>query len=208
MQYICRIKTIVAILSIAALLAGCSSAEPVLSPLAPDAVVLAFGDSLTYGTGAGTEQSYPEVLARLSGREVLNFGVPGEVSQAGLQRLPELLDEYQPDLLLLCHGGNDLLRKLSVTQLQQNLVAMIRAAQTRNIPVVLIAVPRPSVLYLNSAEIYQAVADETQVPLETGVLAEILSDHTLKSDQVHPNAAGYRQLAHAVYELLQSLGAL
>jgi acyl-CoA thioesterase-1 len=138
---------------------------------------------------------------------VMNFGVAGEVSQAGLQRLPDLLDEYQPDLLLLCHGGNDLLRKLPVTQLQQNLVAMIRAAQTRDIPVVLVAVPQPSVLYLNSAEIYQAVADETQVPLETGVLAEILSDNALKSDHVHPNAAGYARLAAAIHELLHSLGA-
>jgi acyl-CoA thioesterase-1 len=201
-----RLKTFVTVLIIT--LAACSSTEPVLPKLPPDAVILAFGDSLTYGTGAQVDESYPEVLARLSGRQVVNSGIPGEISEFGMQRLPDILDEYQPDLLLLCHGGNDLLRKLSPTQLQDNLTAMIREAQTRDIPVILIAVPQPAFLFLNSAEIYQAVADATQVPLEPGVLAEILSDNSLKSDTVHPNAAGYGLLAQTLYEMLQNLGAL
>ena len=68
------------------LLAGCTQSAK-LPPLAGDGVLLAFGDSLTFGTGAAEGESYPAVLERLTGLKVLNYGVPGEISAAGLARL-------------------------------------------------------------------------------------------------------------------------
>ena len=73
------------------LFAGCDSG-PQIAPFGRDAVVLAFGDSLTHGTGAPEGQSYPDVLANLLGRPVINVGIPGEISAAGLKRLPSVLD--------------------------------------------------------------------------------------------------------------------
>src|SRR5688572_30284204 len=89
------------LLAAALSLAACSD-EPKLPQLGADDVVLAFGDSITYGTGAGPEESYPEVLAQLIGRRVVSAGVPGEVTANGLQRLPDVLDEVKPKILLLC----------------------------------------------------------------------------------------------------------
>ena len=111
------------------LLVACDSGQ-IFHKLRPNSVVLAFGDSLTYGTGA-PGQGYPEQLADLISRKVVNAGVPGEVSADGARRLPGLLDEHQPDLLILCHGGNDMLRKLGQEQLRENLQRMFEAANQR-----------------------------------------------------------------------------
>ncbi|HXH71702.1 MAG TPA: arylesterase [Mariprofundaceae bacterium] len=194
------------LLLIALLLAACSP-SPKLPALPPDGVILAFGDSLTYGTGAGEGQSYPAVLASLSGHEVVNAGIPGEISAKGLARLPALLDEVQPSLLILCHGGNDMLQKLDLGQTEANLRAMIDEAKQRNIPVVLIGVPKPGLL-LGTAEFYDKVAKEMHVPIEDEALPSILSKGNLKSDYIHPNAAGYRLMAQSVLTFLQKFGAL
>ena len=188
------------------LLAGCTP-QPELEPLAADAVVLAFGDSLTFGTGAGTGESYPEVLSGLIGRTVVNAGVPGEVSTDGLLRLPALLDREQPALLLLCHGGNDQLQRLDPARLADNLRAMIREARDRNIAVVLIAVPAPG-LSLRPLPLYAGIADEFGLAADLETVADILGDRALKSDYIHPNAAGYRRLALAVADLLRAAGAV
>jgi lysophospholipase L1-like esterase len=183
------------------------SRQPELPPLAENAVVVAFGDSLTFGTGAGAGESYPEVLEQLIGHRVVKAGVPGEVSADSLPRLAEVLDREHPALLLLCHGGNDQLRRLDPRQTGENLRAMIRAARERGVAVALIAVPAPG-LKLAPPAIYKELAKEFSLPMEAEILADILADSSLKSAYIHPNAAGYRRLAEAVAALLRTSGAI
>ncbi len=170
--------------------------------LSSDATILAFGDSLTYGTGAQKGEDYPSVLASLTGLNIINAGIPGEISSEGLQRLPKLLDKHQPDLLILIHGGNDILRKLPRTELKNNLLAMFDEANKRTIPVVNFGVPEPG-LFLKSADTYQQLANETDVPIELKLLPDIIGDKSLKADIAHPNAKGYRKLAEGIFEFLQ-----
>lgn len=202
-----QLLTSVLLLATLAGLSGCSGDAPQLAPLYPGARVLAFGDSLTFGTGAGAEQSYPAQLAQLTGLDLIRSGVPGEVSAAGLQRLPGELDTHQPQLLLLCHGGNDLLRKRGADRLRANLRAMVQLARDRGIGVVLIGVPKPGLL-LSTDPLYEELAEELALPFEGEALAGILADNRLKSDAIHPNAAGYRQLAERIQQLLKNSGAL
>jgi len=192
--------------ALALLASGCGQ-QSKLPPLPADAVVLAFGDSLTYGTGANEEESYPAQLARLTGRRVVREGVPGEVSEAGLARLPAALDEHQPRLLLLCHGGNDFLRRLPREKAVDNVRAMIRLAKDRGIDVLLIGTPEIG-FTLAPPEFYAGIAKQFGIPYEGDVLTKILRDASLKADQVHPNAKGYRLMAEHVADLLRKSGAL
>ena len=206
-----------------------------LPRLAKDAVILAFGDSLTFGTGAAPEESYPAILERLVGRRVVNEGIPGEITGEGLERLPEALKREKPALLILCHGANDLLRGLDKRQAAANLRAMIRLAREKGAAVVLIAVPflginlSPDPLYLeiaiekgavvqievpspsitlSPAPLYRETAAEMKIPLEENALTMVLSDGSLMSDYIHPNAAGYRRLAELIAALLKKSGAV
>lgn len=181
--------------------------RPMLDELPENATILAFGDSLTYGTGAARDSAYPAILSELSALEVINAGKPGEISQHGLKRLPGLLDRHQPDLLVLIHGGNDLLRKIPEQKTYSNLEQMIEAARERQIDVVMLGVPKPSLL-LESADFYHEIAERHQLPIDTEILAEILGDNDLKHDTIHPNTAGYQKMAEAIFALMTDAGAL
>jgi lysophospholipase L1-like esterase len=194
------------LLAVLLLASGCGQ-QAKLAPLAPKSVVLAFGDSLTYGTGANEDESYPAQLEKLTGWRVVREGVPGEVSGAGLARLPAMLEAHQPKLLLLCHGGNDFLQRLPKDKAAENLRAMIRLAKTRGVEVLLIGTPEPG-LSVTPAAFYAEIAKEFRIPYEGDVLGKILKDSSLKADQVHPNAQGYRLMAERVRDLLRKAGAL
>lgn len=189
-------------------LIACSEKTPPLNKLSPDAVVVAFGDSLTYGTGARDHEAYPAQLSQLIQREVINEGIPGELSHDGLKRLPNVLEEHQPELLILCHGGNDLLRKKPPQSIAGNLSAMIKEAKKRGVQVVLVGVPEPALFLLEAAPFYANIAREENIPVEGKILPEIESDNSLKSDTIHPNAAGYAKFAGALAQLLKRAGAI
>jgi lysophospholipase L1-like esterase len=202
-----RARAAAGVAAAALLVASCGDRTPPLPPLEPAAVVLAFGDSLTSGTGAGDGEGYPAQLERLIGRKVVARGVPGEVSAQGLARLPAVLEATQPKLLLLCHGGNDFLRKLPEPEAAANVRAMVRLARDRGIAVVLIGVPKPGISP-SPAAFYADIAREFAVPYEGSILKIVLTDNALKSDWVHPNAKGYARVARAMAELLKKANAV
>ena len=177
-----------------------------VSALSSDNTILALGDSLTYGYNAHIDESYPSILSQLSGYKVINAGINGETSAKGLQRLPKLLEDKYIKLMLLCFGGNDIIQHLSMSQLKKNLKTMIAMAKEKDIAVLLISVPNFTLFGLSPLELYEEVADEMDVPLASGILADILSQPSLKSDQIHPNALGYKMMGEKIYEKLREEG--
>ena len=187
--------------------AGCGPKVPGVSPVGPNEVIVAFGDSLTFGTGAAENESYPAALAELIGRKVVRAGVPGEVTAGGLQRLPAVIEEHRPALMIVCLGGNDMLRKVDEAQIKANLREIIRTIRAGGISVVLVGVPKPA-LITSTAEFYAEIAKEFNVPYEGKVVTDVLYQRELKSDTIHPNARGYRKMAEAIAELLRKAGAV
>lgn len=199
-------KYIIIVVLVALILLTLPNKSSKMNTLLPHNTILTFGDSLTYGHGADHNESYPALLTSLSGHKVINAGNNGETSNEGLQRLPKLLEDKSIKLMILCFGGNDILRRQSMEALKNNLRTMIQMAKVKKIDVLLIAVPNISLFGLSPLELYEEVAEEEEIPLLSGVLANILSQPSLKSDQIHPNALGYKQIAEKIYESLVENG--
>lgn len=190
-----------------ALLAGCGDDVPRIGKIGAGDVILAFGDSLTYGTGARAEESYPVVLGQLIGRTVVRAGVPGEQTAGGLARLPDVLDEHQPKLVIVCLGGNDMLRKGTPASIEANLREILKTIKSRGLDALLIGVPAPAVI-TRPPDFYSKLAKEFGIPYEGDIVTSVLYKSDLKSDPIHPNAAGYRKMAEAIAELLRDAGAI
>ncbi len=199
-----------AILAVLALPAACGKA-PKLTALPPGASVLAFGDSVTFGTGAAAGEDWPTLLAERAGWRIVNAGIPGDSAQAAKARLKPLLDEHRPKLVILEIGGNDFLRRRAQKAVKEDIREMIREIRKNSAEVVLVAVPELSLLSVVArkpvdAALYQELADEEKIPLIKDVFADILATANLLADQVHPNAAGYRQMAAGIHAHLQKIG--
>ena len=200
-------RWLIVVITTALLLGGCGGSTPKVAKLATTDVVLAFGDSLTYGTGAKAEESYPAVLSQLLSRNVVRAGGPGEQTAGGLQRLPGALDEHQPRLVIVCLGGNDMLRKGSPAAIEANLRAMLKEIRGRGLDAVLVGVPAPG-LITSAPEFYDKLAKEFGIPYEGKIVTSVLYKPDLKSDPIHPNADGYRRMAEAIAKLLRDAGAV
>lgn len=207
-----RFLAILLAILFASLLAACGG-SPKLAPLPPGTSVLAFGDSVTFGTGAGPGEDYPRQLATISGWNISNAGIPGETADAAKTRIGAALEESKPALVLIEIGGNDFLRRRPEAAVKEDIRAIIVAVRQAGATPVLIAVPRAGLLgavagKLDDSDIYSELAKEERVPLVRSVFSDVLSDSALRSDPIHPNASGYRKLAEGIAAALVKTGLL
>lgn len=169
----------------------------------PGTAIVCFGDSITHGTGAGSGESYPARLEAALGLPVVNAGVPGDTAGGGLARLDAVL-AHDPWLVVVGLGGNDLLRRRPAADTERDLAAIVERLLAARVAVVLVPVDAPLVGGDYGA-MYERLAERHGVPLVDPVLRRILADPRRKSDQIHPNAAGYADLARAVAEVVAPL---
>ena len=193
------------------ILASCGNHKDKNAAIPQGATVLILGDSLSYGTGANTGEDYPTLLAKSTGWKIINEGVPGDTTAGGLERLPALLEQDQPKLLIVELGGNDFIHQLPQNETIANLKAILALAKTKGVTSILVAIPEFSPLKaaignLSDHPLYENIAKETATPLVADVFADVLSDNTVKSDQLHPNAQGYAMVSKNMTIKLKLLG--
>lgn len=203
-------RTFLALAALPLLLAACGK-QPALPTIPPDARVLAFGDSVTYGTGAAAGEDWPTLLAARTGWQVVNAGIPGDTAQAAAARIQPLLDAHRPQLVIIEIGGNDFLRRRSQRAVKEDIRGIIGAVKSAGAQAVLVAVPELSLFGLaaskaSDAPLYEDLAKEEGIALIPDVFSDILSRPELTADKIHPNAHGYQQMASAIHARLQQIG--
>jgi lysophospholipase L1-like esterase len=137
--------------------------------------------------------------------------VPGDTSAQALERLPALLQEHSPTLVLVSIGGNDLLRRLPEADTRANLRHICERTIASGAQVLLLAVPRPSLAAafigsLSDHPMYADLAAALNVPLHADGWSKILADESLRADAIHANARGYAQMAQGVHASAVALG--
>jgi lysophospholipase L1-like esterase len=196
------------ILCVAAALLLCSCDRgQIFHILRPNSVVLAFGDNNVFGEPSAPGAGYPAQLENSIRRRVVDAGVPGELSAAGARRLPGVLAAEEPDLVILCHGGNDLRLGLDPQQLRDNLRQMFEAVNRRGIPVVMIAADLPGTAAQGS-DLYRALAAELETPLVPVDLGPATAEPGEGIERARRNDRAYQDLAQEVLQLLGQLGAI
>jgi acyl-CoA thioesterase-1 len=199
------------LLVLSLLLTACGDSPPRYQPLAHGSVVLAFGDSVTHGTGAGKGEDFPSLLSKSTGWKVVNAGVPGDTASEARGRIAGSLQKHEPDLVIVELGGNDFLRRQSASQVKEHLREIVTAVRRSGAVPVLVAVPEFSVFgasvgSLSDSPIYEELAEEERILVIDDIFSEVLSDEGLRADRIHPNARGYRQMARGIAEALTDAG--
>ena len=193
------------------LLCGLSACSKPETALPVQTTVLILGDSLTQGVGASSAQTnYPALLKQKTRWNIINGGVSGNTSAQALARLPELLQQHQPKLVIISIGGNDFLQRLSNSDTQANIAQSIALSQQSGAQVLLVAVPEltlaAAVGHPNDHAMYAQLAQSHQVHLLEDAWSDVLADETLRSDAVHANDAGYQTFTKLLTKRLEQIG--
>ena len=177
--------------------------------------ILIVGDSISAGFGLDTRLGWVSLLEQRLSKEghddkVLNASISGDTSAGGLARLPALLAEHKPDVVIVELGGNDGLRGQLPAQLKQNLASMIEASQQAGAKVLLLGMQLPpnyGARYTQAfAAVYGELANEKKVALVPFFLEGVGGKPELmQADRIHPAAGAQGLLLDNVWPVLKPL---
>lgn len=177
--------------------------------------VLVLGDSISAGYGIEIEQGWVSLLQqRLDERglsyQVVNASISGDTSAGGRNRLPALLAQHQPQLVIIELGGNDGLRGLPLASLQANLAAMVQLSHADNAKVLLLGMRIPPNYGPRYSEgfyqVFQQVAQEQQVALVDFFLEDVATEPAMmQADGIHPTQQAQPQLLDNAWTELEPL---
>lgn len=178
------------------LLGACTKKPLFHNSKAPD--IVAFGDSLTYGLGVSRDNSYPAVLSKLAGREIVNLGVSGNTARQGAQRAHDI-GKNMPRMVLIEFGGNDLLQQRPMQETRQALEEIIDYVHGLNAMAVIVDTGG-NYQMARYTKMMKKLAKKKRALFIPAIMDDIFNNKSLKSDILHPNEKGYEIIAVKVYE--------
>ncbi len=173
--------------------------------------LLVLGDSLSAAYRIDTDSGWVTLLAaELREHQVHNASVSGETTGGALNRLPRLLEELDPDWVLIELGGNDGLRGYPLQSIRANLSAMIETTQATGARPILMEImipPNYGERYSNAlTAIFSDLASQYQVPLIPFILTDIaLQPELMQDDGIHPTAEAQPLVTNLVLDQLRPL---
>jgi acyl-CoA thioesterase-1 len=203
-----RLIAIVAALTAVVVVFWLRSAKPdyINFPPTANGPWVAFGDSLTEGYGASEGRSYPALLSKRLGVEIVNAGRSGDTTSSALQRLEEVA-RLRPRVVLLCLGGNDALNRDPQSSMFSNLGAIIDRFHQEGSFVVLIGIRSASLRDQNQKH-FRELARDKRVFYVPDMLKGVVFKPVYMSDAIHPNDAGYERIVDRMEQALKPLMAV
>jgi len=181
-------------------IAGCFKAE-IKNLDSKGKSIICFGDSVTFGYGVKPGEDFPTELARLASYPVINAGVDGDTSAVALKRLETDVLAKDPLLVLVEFSGNDFIKKLPKEVTEKSISEIIERIQERGAIVAVVDVSAGFFLSDYRA-ILSRIARRKGAIFIPELLKGIITDPSMKSDFLHPNASGYKILAGRIYKAI------
>jgi lysophospholipase L1-like esterase len=186
------------------LLIGCAPSSPFAGVKnlyeAKGTSVVCFGNSITAGMGAASGEDYPTLLGQNVKLPVINLGESGDTTESALLRVGEIL-KRNPRIVIVELGGNDYLRRMTVSDTFKNLRLIIDEIQRQKAVVILVAMPLGSAYESG----YKNLAREKGCVLIASLMSDIFDNQNLMADQLHPNSRGYQKMAEEIGRVLNEL---
>ena len=160
--------------------------------------IICFGDSITFGYGAQTQESYPVVLSKMIQIPVINAGIDGDTTTEALRRFDSDVLERDPLLVIIEFGGNDFLRKIPKEVTVKNVKEMVERVQVKGAMAAIVDISAGMFLgeYRTA---FHNLAKEKEAIFIPRILSNIITNPSLKSDFLHPNAEGYKIVTQRIY---------
>ena len=199
------------------LLAATGAAAPVHAQGA-SRTLLVVGDSLSAEYGIPRGSGWVALLEQRIAQQklpvqVVNASISGDTTSGGRSRLPALLQQHRPQVVVVALGGNDALRGLPLDMTQANLAAMARAAKAAGAKVLIAGIAVPPNYGRKYSEdfvrLFGTVARAENTALVPFLLAGVAdapnADELFQPDRIHPTAAAHPQMLDNVWPVLKPL---
>lgn len=188
-----------------ALAVSCGRSEPNVANLSSEGdVIVAFGDSITYGFGVKASEAYPALLGERLGVEVVNAGQSGDTTATSLERLDDDVLGLEPRLVIVELGGNDFLNKVPKEETFRNMDRIVSACVDTGAMVVMVHI-KTGVWTDAYQDRFEEIAEKHGALLVPNIMRGVFGRPSMMYDQIHPNASGHEVIASRIAEVVGPL---
>ena len=196
-----RLLVVVFLCSCSFVLLGCAKKE-IRNINSGGKNIICFGDSITFGYGAEPGEDYPSALGEFVSKPVINAGIDGDSTAEALKRIKADVLDKEPYLVIIEFEGNDFIKEISKEKTFSNMREMIDMIQSKG-AMVAIADISAGIFLKEYRQGYYEIAREKGALFISSILSGIITNPSMKSDFLHPNAKGYKIVAQRVFRAIK-----